>query len=144
MPTDTVTLESDDAAIVRPILYTIGYGNRRPADFFAMIPDNVIVIDVRRTPSGWTPEYSYKRLLKRLRTRYHSFTCLGNISGSQDIWVPANARQARNTLDLLANAIANGKVLCLMCSEISPTHCHRRFVAQELVNRVPSLLIRHW
>jgi len=58
-------------------LYTIGYGNRQPEEFFSMIPEGVIVIDVRRSTGAWCQAYIESRLRERLGARYQWWRALG-------------------------------------------------------------------
>jgi hypothetical protein len=126
-------------------LYTIGYGNRQPDDFFAMLPADCTVIDVRRSPRGWHAEYGEQRLRARLGRRYLSWPALGNSSGSADTWTPAEGvAHAWGFLDALISHIETGGVpVVLMCAEADPLQCHRRFVAEEIARRVPGLQFVH-
>lgn len=44
----------------------------------------------------------------------------------------------------IVETVANGhNVICLLCTEPTPEHCHRRIVAEYLKARFPSLRINH-
>ena len=129
-------------------LYTIGYGNRPPAEFFALLPADCTLIDVRYKPGGWSPSYNKSALEQRLGRRYLHFPALGNASGSADIWTPplVLAPDVPDILEALVSLMqcdATTGPVVLMCAEREANRCHRRLVAQALAERVPGLEIVH-
>lgn len=128
-------------------LYTIGYGNRQPEDFFAMLPEGCTLIDVRLRPGGWHGAYHRRALERRMPARrYLWYPQLGNTSGVPDRWTPpATTAPETSTTDVLdAISVLVTKMPCvLLCAEIDPQRCHRRFVAEEIARRVPGLEIVH-
>ena len=127
------------------VLYTIGYGNRQPEEFFAMLPEDCTLIDVRRNPTGWHGEYKEPAMRRRLGRRYLSWPALGNCSGMKDKWVPAHGMaEAWACIEALCSHLETGGVpVVLMCSEADPMTCHRRFVAEEVARRIPGLQVVH-
>lgn len=123
------------------IIYTIGYGNRTPEQFFAMLPslDSATLIDVRYSPRGWHIGYSRKQLERKFGDAYLWFRLLGNTSGSADTWVPPtpdNGVSAEDALQGIAECMQHGMKtfanVILMCAEVDHARCHRRFVAEAL------------
>jgi uncharacterized protein (DUF488 family) len=127
------------------ILYTIGYGNRQPEAFFALLPADCTLIDVRRNPTGWHGEYKAPSLRRRLGRRYLSWPALGNISGKASVWMaPHNHATTVKYLEALASHVQTGGCpVVIMCSEADPQQCHRRFVAERVAEMVHGLRIVH-
>lgn len=129
-------------------LYTLGPGNRKPEDVFALLPPgDVTIFDVRRSPrSTWQPEYDRPQLESRFGRGYVWAPDLGNArGGTADNWRPAWGQQkADERLDSIACfiPIAPGPVV-LWCAERRATDCHRRLVAEEIARLLPGLEIIH-
>lgn len=130
-------------------IYTIGYGGRKPTDFFALIPEGAMVIDVRRYPKGWEPAYCHDGLKARFGNCYLSVPSLGNISKDPNVWEPAQGQEAA---DIALHATAqmmhafealNTSGIVLMCAEEDPNRCHRRIVAEKVAELVTGLEIIH-
>jgi uncharacterized protein (DUF488 family) len=130
-----------------PILYTIGYGNRQPSEFFAMIPEGTTIIDVRRRANGWNRAYEETALRERFGVAYLHWPALGNsYRGTKDEWIPEGGwGNACDFLDAAASLLTCKPCtdIILMCAESDPMKCHRRFVAEEIAARVPGLEIVH-
>ena len=127
-------------------LYTIGYGDRQPAEFFAMLPEECTLIDVRRRPSGrWHYGYGRDALTRRYGRRYLSWPALGNATEDPNRWIPAlGITAARDCLDaLLSLGEHSNSPIVLMCAERDYRYCHRRFIAEELAALVPGLEVIH-
>lgn len=129
-------------------LFTIGYGNRKPDEFFALIPDGAVVIDVRAYPTcKWQFSYREHGLRAQLcpngEQRYFPIQSLGNVSGTADTWQSPDEMLAHAWMDLIADGIRQGITYCLLCAELDPNRCHRRFVAEEIARRVPGCEIVH-
>lgn len=133
-----------------PTLYTIGYGNRKPEEFFALIPNGATIIDVRRSARGWSSEYSAKRMGERMGNLYLYWPALGNsFHGSHNQWIPEGGwGLANDFLEALASLARTLEQqgqppIVLLCAESDPQRCHRRFVAEEVAKRVDGLEIVH-
>jgi len=125
-------------------LYTIGYGNQPPEYFFARIPDDARIIDVRqRANSQFRPAYCGSALKAKFAERYHHEKNLGNPERNTDCWQPESHEAAHQSMLLIASRIITGMVYVLMCAELDPERCHRRFVAQAIAELVPGLEIVH-
>lgn len=124
-------------------LYTAGYGNRKPEAFLAALPADAIIIDVRRSASGWSPEYRAKRLAVRFAGRYYHRPALGNVSGDRDRWDSPDPRWVERDLGVIAELLEAGQPICLLCAEKDPAACHRRFIAAALAERIDGLQVEH-
>ena len=124
-------------------LYTAGYGNRRPEWFFAQLPESAVIVDVRRTAAGWSPQYSGKQLSARFAGRYYHRPTLGNTSGSAEIWESPSPEWVDRELHYLAMALKHGENVLLLCAEKDHGKCHRRFVAAAIAARVDGLQVVH-
>jgi uncharacterized protein (DUF488 family) len=127
------------------ILYTIGYGNGR-----ALLKDRlpqdrtVLVVDVRRTTGAWCAAYTgpnLKRILETFGHAYLHMAALGNYGATSTEWVRHHGADA--ALDCIAKIIRDGRTVVLLCAEGDAQKCHRRFVAEALVERVPGLTVTH-
>ena len=127
------------------ILYTIGYGNRKPDDFVEILKDAGIetVIDVRREGSrGYCFAYSPMGLrgkLKMIDIRYLPPGWLGNPCESLEDYAKyldaAIAEDKYEKFGCLTSLMYDsfyGKT-CLLCAEIDPAKCHRSILADRVV-----------
>jgi uncharacterized protein (DUF488 family) len=143
-------------------LYTIGFTQKSAQEFFKLLRDNGVqrLIDIRIHPQGQLSgfarqadlpyflhelagqcQYLYLPLLApteefmkeyrkdgdwaRYATRYEALLDERNIPAALD----------RSMFETATN--------CLLCSEASPDHCHRRLAAQRLASHWPGLEIIH-
>lgn len=138
-------------------LFTIGYGNRKPAELLKILRDNGIrtVIDVRRRGSKaymrlyWaeqpTGENRFCNWLYVNGIRHIQPAIFGNYYDSleeykKSLSLPDKVRNIR----ILAEGIERGNIdnyclfanFCLLCAEIDPAKCHRSILAEELVKRL--------
>jgi uncharacterized protein (DUF488 family) len=117
-------------------VFTFGYGNRKDyGELLFFLKDLGIsaVIDVRRTPRGWSARWSARALeafCQTLGVKYLSKTALGNESGKSN-WIPPDHEQAEQALREVAAVLREGSVL-LLCAELDWQRCHRTEVAERL------------
>jgi uncharacterized protein (DUF488 family) len=117
-------------------IYTFGYGNRKNLEpLLAYCEEKGIdlLIDVRKSPRGWSTIWSKPYLEKHLPSHgveYISLDALGNTSGKQD-WVPVDEFEAQKALKQVVQ-LCNSQNVVLMCSELDPDRCHRVMVAERL------------
>jgi len=143
-------------------LYTIGCTQKRAEQFFSLLLEHGMqrLVDIRLNPSGQLAGFAKKEDLPYFLSR------LAN--GCQYIHMPELAptweirdeyrrdhdweqyvsrfealmdtRKIPETLDL---AGFEGMVSCLMCSEPTTDHCHRRLVAERLALHWPNVEVVH-
>ena len=128
------------------VLYTCGYGGRKPEDFIALLKDNGIqcVIDVRRWRSGafiqkYRPGNDMRDFLREQNITYsHDYW----LSNEYDLLVDyrrwIKTVEGFNTLKLTARDMCDNVVYCILCAEKAVfkeglVNCHRVYVAEELV-----------
>ncbi len=124
--------------------YTIGYGGRKPEELVDLLNSNGIkaIVDVRLRPRGFRGYYTRSGdpskgiggLLARGGVEYLWAEELGNPFMDQDDW----AEEYRGYLDQLGDRLAEilENVLapfCLMCGEKRVGECHRKLIADRLV-----------
>ena len=142
-------------------LYTIGFTGKPARRFFELLADNQVgrVVDIRLRPGGQLSGFAKGSDLAWF---------LGRLNGAGYIHVPELApspevlddyRKDRNweryvarfeaimderhisaTLD---RASFEQSASCLLCSEPTPEHCHRRLVAERLARTWPNVEIVH-
>ena len=113
-------------------IYTIGYGNRQPEDFFKLLPASGLIIDVRRLPRAWHGAYHARQLKKRLGDRYRSEPAFGNRANTGDVWQPVNPDFAYANIPSMGESVRQGMTYILLCAEQDPQRCHRRLVAEAI------------
>jgi len=51
--------------------------------------------------------------------------------------------ESRPTIDIFQKTCGDVKNVCLLCSEPTPQHCHRRLVAEYIANHMDNVEIIH-
>jgi uncharacterized protein (DUF488 family) len=141
-------------------LYTIGFTKKDARTFFGLLIDNQVrtIIDVRihnqSQLAGFTKKEDLPYFLEKIAGigYVHLIEAAPEESLMKDLHSGKITWQAFETTyrDLLAkrkvfekmdqNILDNG---CLLCSEPTPEHCHRRLFAEYLKERIPDLEIVH-
>jgi uncharacterized protein (DUF488 family) len=143
-------------------LYTIGFTQKRAETFFRLLRENAIqrVVDIRIKPEGQLAGFAKKDDLPYF---LHHLA-----DGCQYVHMPVLAptvelmHAARETQDWQSyeqrfTALMDERKIpdaldrsqfealpsCLLCSEASPEHCHRRLVAERLRANWPKVEIIH-
>jgi len=120
-------------------VFTIGHSSRSFDEFREILSQYGIdmVIDIRKLPdSGKLPHFNRKKLEKELPAHgidYVHFPDLGGFRrGGYEAYAqtPEFKEAVRKFL-----TVVKGKHAAVMCAEIVPFRCHRRYVAEELVKR---------
>jgi uncharacterized protein (DUF488 family) len=124
--------------------YTIGYGGRKPEEFVSLLNSRGVrtVVDVRLRPRGFRGYYTRSqdpnkgigRILAEGGVEYLWAQELGNPFMDQDGW----AEEYQGHLDQLGGRLAEilenvPAPFCLMCSEKRVGECHRKLIADRLV-----------
>jgi len=133
-------------------LYTIGFTQKTAQQFFEILAQNGIerIVDIRLHPDGQLAGFTKKHdLVYFLDTINHcDYIHLDELAPTENILKDYRSshnaakfetdfnkllveRKIPATLD---KKIFESKVCCLLCSEATPEHCHRRLVAERLAS----------
>lgn len=142
-------------------IYTIGFTKKSAERFFALLRENQIgrLLDIRLKPGGQLAGFAkgtdLAYFLRELNgCEYHHFDFL---APTEDIlktyrqdkdWERYEQRfealmDERDVLDQLDHAFFVERPCCLLCSEDTPDHCHRRLVAERLARSWPDVEVVH-
>jgi uncharacterized protein (DUF488 family) len=116
-------------------IMTIGYGGKKPTDFFnelsALEPD--IVVDVREDPfHAFLGAYTFPQLQTRLKDKYISVRELGNKNRS----LPPTLVDEENGMRKLISLACDHNRIVLLCSEQSEDRCHRSYIKEKLLENL--------
>jgi uncharacterized protein (DUF488 family) len=143
-------------------LYTIGFTQKRAEKFFKLLSENSVqrLIDIRISPHGQLSgfarqedlpyflyelagqcQYLYLPVLAPTKEIMRTYREDGN-------WTRYATRfealmDERNIPAGLDRSIFESATGCLLCSESTPDHCHRRLVAERLEGYWPDLEVIH-
>ena len=121
------------------VIFTIGYGGRKFADFVALLQQHGIslVVDVRRFPRSKAPEYEKESLEAKLPEFGISYIWMGNtLGGFRRGGYPKymESDDYRGGISKLLE-LAEWGSLVLMCKERSDAGCHRRYIVETLAGK---------
>ncbi len=142
-------------------LYTIGFTQKTARQFFDLLQQHHIecLVDIRLHPDGQLAGFTKKEDLK-----YFLKTILGcdyrhflNLAPSDELlksyradhdWARyeeafSQLMDQRQVPQALDRALFEEKICCLLCSEATPDHCHRRLVAERLARAWQPVEIFH-
>ena len=131
-------------------IFTIGFTQKSASQFFELLAINQVecLLDIRLHPdgqlAGFTKKEDLRYFLKRLN--HCDYRHIDRLAPTDEIlkayrsdkdWVKyAAAFQAlldqRDIPYTLDRTLFEEKTCCLLCSEPTPEHCHRRLVAERL------------
>lgn len=147
------------------ILYTIGFGKKSAEDFFTIIRNNHVkhVIDVRLSNTTAMAFYTMRRdfpfllkeicqcdviympqwaptknILENYKAKESDPNKISWEEYEREFINIMNKRHIENSIQLES---LNGS--CLLCSEPTPEHCHRRLLAEYFQSIYPELTIKH-
>lgn len=143
-------------------LYTIGFTQKRAEQFFELLGENGVqrLVDIRLRPggqlSGFAKQEDLPYFLKRLANNCQ-YVHLPELAPTSEIldeyrsasnWEMYAKRfealmDERNIPAILARAEFETTPSCLLCSEASPEHCHRRLVAERIASHWENVEIVH-
>lgn len=143
-------------------LYTIGFTQKRAEEFFKLLRQNGIqrLVDIRLRPggqlSGFAKQEDLPYFLKRLANDCQ-YVHTPDLAPSKEIldayrstsnWELYAKRfealmDERNIPAILDRAEFETTLSCLLCSEATPEHCHRRLVAERLASHWTNVEIVH-
>ena len=125
--------------------YTIGYGGREPREFIALLKEHGIrtVVDVRLRPDraykscyakAKTSDAGIEKLLADGGIAYCSMPELGNEFMNDDDWRKKYEALFEKEGDLRVRRLGDAeKPFCLLCAEKRAAECHRKVIADYLV-----------
>ena len=125
-------------------LLLLGYGGADPEDFFARIttlaPD--LALDVRLIPYGWHARYRGQLFLQELRAAgarsarwSHRLGNLAKRDGG-----PMRLEDPAAVADVVA-VLQTGRNVLLICGCAKEAACHRLFIAQQVQEHLPALVV---
>jgi len=141
---------------VTPTLWTIGYEQLWPDALVAELSAAGVqrVLDVRLRPQSRRPGMSKTKLGLKLAEHgiaYEHRRELGTPMEIRGLFRAGHLEEARaayrahvageEKLDALAAELGGGPRTVLLCLEANPAGCHRRVVAELLVERRPGLVV---
>ena len=143
-------------------IYTIGYTKKPAEEFFDLLESHGIerVLDVRlRNTSqlaGFSKKQDLEYFLRRLLCiEYYHFESLAPTPEIRKAYQESEMDwelyvkefygllEERKVLDTLDRDFFAEKSCCLLCSEPTPDHCHRRLVAEYLQKSWPDVEVEH-
>jgi uncharacterized protein (DUF488 family) len=135
-------------------IYTIGFTQKPAERFFTLLQERQIgrLIDIRLNPRGQLAGFSKQEDLAYFLRRIVDcdYSHITELAPTDEIlsdyrkdhdWQRYVRRfealmEQRDVPQSLDRAIFEAQACCLLCSEATPEHCHRRLVAERLA--------RHW
>jgi len=129
---------SPDVAAAGLTVYTVGHGARSREAFLRLIkPHGIsILVDVRRWPTSKTDHFKRGETERWLKDSGITYFWLGDRLGG---YRRGGYREYMKSGDFKAGAeellrLAEDGRVCIMCLEIGPKRCHRRFITQHLLD----------
>lgn len=116
-------------------IFTIGYGNRKFEDFVGVLKRHRVklVVDVRSFPTSKWPEFTRESLEQLLPGKGIAYVHLKELGGyrrggyERYMLTEDFERGFKRLVEL-----AKRRRAALMCVELNPKGCHRRFIAKRL------------
>lgn len=143
-------------------LYTIGFTQKRAEEFFTLLRQHGIqrLVDIRLNPTGQLAGFAKKDDLPYFLSNLAggcTYTHMPELAPTKDLlddyrkdhdWERYASRfeslmdtqQIPETLDRTGFETMTS---CLLCSEPTPGHCHRRLVAERLASHWPNVEVVH-
>ena len=120
-------------------VFTIGYGDRKFADFVALLQQHGVslVVDVRRFPRSKAAEYEKESLEAKLPEFGIGYICMGDtLGGFRKGGYPKymESDDYRDGISKLLELAEQGN-LVIMCKERTDAGCHRRYIAETLAGK---------
>ncbi|MEM2532743.1 MAG: DUF488 domain-containing protein [Candidatus Nezhaarchaeales archaeon] len=117
-------------------VWTIGYGSRSKEQLLNMLKASRIevVVDVRRWPTSKLKDFKRENMEKWLKEANINYIWMGETLGGyrkEGYENHMNTKTFKQGLKTLLKLISEKRV-CLLCLEVSPRGCHRRFISRAL------------
>jgi uncharacterized protein (DUF488 family) len=143
-------------------LYTIGFAQKRAESFFGLLLQHGVrrLVDIRLNPNGQLSGFSKQEdlpyFLRRLAAGCQ-YVHMPDLAPTKEIltgyrsdsdWARYEASfealmDERGIPEKLDRADFEESFSCLLCSEPTPEHCHRRIVAERLASYWPGVEVIH-
>lgn len=142
-------------------LYTIGFTGKSVEQFFTLLRENGVqrLVDIRLYPSTQLSGFAKAKDLAWLlgEVANCSYVRVKDLAPTPEIlhdyrkdedWERYVQRfealmDARDITNALDRASFESAASCLLCSEATPEHCHRRLVAERLAAAWPATAVIH-
>jgi uncharacterized protein (DUF488 family) len=143
-------------------LFTIGFTQKRAEEFFETLRQNGVrrLVDIRINPGGQLSGFAKQEDLPYFLARLADgceYIHLLELAPTKEIMVEYRSSSdwkryesrftrlmdERGIPQGLSRADFENKPSCLLCSEATPEHCHRRLVAERLASAWPGVEIVH-
>jgi len=118
------------------VIYTIGYSGRKIDGLISILKEHgvTMVVDVRRWPTSKIDDYKREKLEVKLAEMGLKYYWIGDKlggyrSGGYEAYM--NSREFREGIEKLVE-LSKSNIICILCLERKPQHCHRRFIARVL------------
>jgi len=113
------------------MLVTIGYGGKRPSDFFRELEklNADLVIDVRATPQkAFLTSYTKPILERILGRKYVWLPECGNRSRQ----LPPTLTDEKHCIERIRYLLTQYKTVVLLCAEKDESRCHRYYIKKKV------------
>lgn len=141
-------------------LYTIGYTKKSLSDFVHRLQGANVqkIVDIRRRNTSQLAGFAKKDdlafILNLLGIEYEHAPELAPTDELLDAyhrdkdWDAFESQYKLlladgNPVDIVERTANGHRSVCLLCTEDQPEHCHRRLVAEYVMNRRPGTTVRH-
>lgn len=121
------------------LIYTLGTSTRSPEEFIELVTSHnlEVVVDVRRFPTSRFEHFHREKLAKLLGGIGIDYIYMGQELGG---YRKGGYKSFTTTPDFKAGVkeleeIAQTRRVAILCAERFPWHCHRRFIALELLEQ---------
>jgi len=120
----------------KPKLWTIGHSNRSIDTFLGLLHEHKIqvLVDIRSFPTSKIEHFKRERMEKWLPEHGIEYVWFGRELGGYRRGGYERHMQTkifREGIEKLLE-IAKAKPACIMCMEVNPKYCHRRFISAYL------------
>jgi uncharacterized protein (DUF488 family) len=112
------------------MLYTLGYSGWTPQAIQAEAQDrNAVVCDIRYSPTSRHPQWNRRQLAQLLGARYQHVQALGNRNYKSG--GPIELADYEAGKEVIAQILATGQSVILMCACKDVAMCHRLTAAEQ-------------